>query len=66
MPLTRHEPTSKCIGCGCTDDQAFCNEETGEPCYWLRVDRQKGVGVCSECPAQVAGWDESHPPKVSA
>jgi hypothetical protein len=62
----KNEPVVQCIGCGCTDYQACINEISGEACFWLRVDRQKGDGVCSECLAHVAGWDESHSAKVSA
>lgn len=46
----------RCIGCGC-DDRHACQDEFGEPCGWLRIDRETGVGVCSECPDTVALWD---------
>jgi hypothetical protein len=36
---------ARCIQCGCTD---FC--ACLEGCYWIEVDRVKGVGVCSSCP----------------
>lgn len=45
-----------CIGCGCDDDSA-CVTVAGEPCSWLRVDRDAGVGVCSHCPEDVARFD---------
>lgn len=41
-----------CIGCGCDDNHAC-----GDGCYWLRVDRAEGSGVCSECEAHVEAWD---------
>lgn len=41
-----------CIGCGCHDYQAC---ESG--CWWLRVDYEAAVGVCSECKDHVARWD---------
>jgi hypothetical protein len=41
-----------CIGCGC-DDNHVC----GEGCYWLRLDRADGKGVCSECVEHVEAWD---------
>lgn len=41
-----------CVGCGC-DDLNAC--PLG--CAWLRVDRKKKIGVCSECPAEVKAWD---------
>lgn len=43
---------SMCIGCGCTD---VCACENG--CWWLRVDQQQQLGVCSECEQHVAAWD---------
>jgi hypothetical protein len=48
---------STCIGCGCTDHRACLNPHSGEPCSWLRVDRAKGTGVCSECPDFTSRWD---------
>ncbi len=46
-----------CIGCGCTDHAACTNHSTGEPCYWIRLDRSIALGVCSECGQHVARWD---------
>ncbi|EBW6037679.1 ParA family protein [Salmonella enterica subsp. enterica serovar Infantis] len=37
-----------CVGCGCTDNNA-CVNEFREPCHWLKVNRQTGLGVCSSC-----------------
>ncbi len=50
---------AKCVGCGCTDVCACLNDLTGEACYWLRLDRERGQGVCSECGEHVARWDAS-------
>lgn len=38
-----------CVGCGCTDSHA-CTDEWHDPCYWLKVDRNTKLGVCSLCP----------------
>lgn len=44
----RPEPKEAvCIGCGCSDTKA-CTDNN-EPCYWLKVDRKKAQGVCSNC-----------------
>ncbi|EIT6418004.1 ParA family protein [Salmonella enterica] len=37
-----------CVGCGCTDNNA-CVNEFREPCHWLKINRQTGLGVCSSC-----------------
>lgn len=42
------EPAT-CVGCGCTDSNA-CVNEYRETCYWLKVNRITGMGVCSCCP----------------
>lgn len=42
-----------CIGCGC-DEVHGC--DVG--CSWIRVDRDKGVGVCTECPDHVERFDQ--------
>jgi len=46
-----------CIGCGCDDGHACWNEVTELPCSWLRVDRGRGLGVCSSCPEHVSRWE---------
>lgn len=46
-----------CIGCGCHDLRACCNEDSGQPCAWVRLDRTAAAGVCSECSHLVARWD---------
>lgn len=46
---------SICVGCGC-DDHHAC-QPAG--CWWLRVDREKGEGVCSQCGGQVEPWDRA-------
>lgn len=43
---------ASCIGCGCDDFHAC---EDG--CYWLRVDYEEGLGVCSACAEFEAQWD---------
>ena len=48
---------SVCIGCGCHDMHACTNEITGEPCSWVRIDREISLGVCSECVRDVDRWD---------
>jgi hypothetical protein len=45
-----------CVECGC-DDNCAC--DLG--CYWLRVDRDAGKGVCSSCPSAVKAWDNQKP-----
>lgn len=49
---TATQDVATCVGCGCDDNHAC-----PFGCSWLRVDRKKKVGVCSECPAEVRGWD---------
>jgi len=46
----RQEAT--CIGCGCSDRHACVAPVTGA-CFWIKVDRELGIGVCSECPERV-------------
>lgn len=41
-----------CIGCGCNDLRA-CKGG----CWWLRVDYDAEVGVCSQCNGDVTAWD---------
>ncbi|EGN4906545.1 hypothetical protein IHZ02_001253 [Salmonella enterica] len=41
--------SATCVGCGCTDNNA-CVNEYHDTCYWLKVNRQSGLGVCSFCP----------------
>lgn len=43
---------AECLGCGCSDDEA-CDGG----CEWLRVDYDRGLGVCSNCPDDVAHFD---------
>jgi len=44
--------TAECLGCGCSDDGA-CDGG----CEWLRFDYDLGLGVCSNCPEEVAHFD---------
>jgi hypothetical protein len=46
------EQNAACIACGCTDRHACAGG-----CYWLRLDRGRGVGVCSACQPYTAAWD---------
>jgi hypothetical protein len=45
-----------CIGCGCTDGHACVHSVTG-PCWWIKVDRKLGIGVCSECEEKVETFE---------
>lgn len=40
--------SATCVGCGCIDNNA-CVNEYHDTCYWLKVNRQSGLGVCSFC-----------------
>jgi hypothetical protein len=45
-----------CIGCGCDDLHACFDEAAGQPCHWLVVDRDEGLGVCSVCGEHLVRW----------
>jgi len=45
-------PEAFCIGCGCSDGHA-CVSPVTEACFWIKVDREIGIGVCSECPEHI-------------
>lgn len=47
---------SHCIECGCNDMNACFDEEAGDACHWLELDRPAGKGVCSACPSAVKRW----------
>lgn len=47
--LSRAWMDAVCIGCGC-DTMHACVDQDGNACYWLKVDYEIGLGVCSECP----------------
>lgn len=47
-----------CIGCGCNDLRACWDDEALQPCHWVRVDRDAGLGVCSCCKELVQAWDD--------
>lgn len=49
--------SATCIGCGCTDNHACQDHETGEPCSWLEVDYSEKRGVCSSCSDQLERWN---------
>lgn len=44
-----------CIGCGA--DQLSIDRQGR---YWLRLNRDRGVGVCSACREFAAAWDAAH------
>lgn len=52
-PVPTPEPMASCIGCGCRDSHACDNG-----CEWLVVDYEVGLGVCSNCPGDMALWQE--------
>lgn len=52
------EMISTCIECGCNDLNACWDEEANNPCHWIRLDRDAGLGVCSACHDAAARWDE--------
>lgn len=57
-------PIAICVGCGCDDEHA-CLDAFDEPCFWLIVDRQARLGVCSQCPQHLAAWRRGYrTPKV--
>lgn len=51
------DDVSVCIGCGCDDLHACYDKTTGFGCSWVRLDREDGMGVCSECLGHVERWD---------
>lgn len=51
-----------CIGCGCTDSRpcvtfTYVHPVIG-PCFWVKVDYELGIGVCSECPERIEEFEE--------
>jgi hypothetical protein len=46
-----------CIGCGCDDDHACVDEDLDSACFWIRLDREEGKGVCSACEPHAEAWD---------
>lgn len=52
-----------CIGCGC-DDLHACVSETGDACYWLKVNYDTKQGVCSECEKLLEADIDQLPTKV--
>lgn len=50
--MEREGQLAVCIGCGCDDNHACPGG-----CSWLRVDRDAGLGVCSNCSEAAASWD---------
>ncbi|MCL4525557.1 MAG: hypothetical protein M1492_03485 [Gammaproteobacteria bacterium] len=52
MLTASRQEAAFCIECGC-DDYHAC----AVGCSWVRLDREAGLGVCSECLHRVADWD---------
>lgn len=48
-PYPAPSSVAVCIGCGCTDSRACPNG-----CSWLAVDRDQGIGICSNCEGRVS------------
>jgi uncharacterized protein (DUF2384 family) len=46
--------TAVCIGCGCVDQHA-CVDVFGTACHWSAVNRERGVGICSQCSELTSG-----------
>lgn len=57
MTIFDESDVCTCIGCGCDDNHACYDENTENPCHWLREDRDLGLGVCSVCKHLVEAWD---------
>ncbi len=57
MPLDRETQIATCIGCGCDDEHA-CVDVFHDACHWLKVDYEKGIGVCSQCRRYLKKWDK--------
>jgi hypothetical protein len=48
QPLVCADCLRTCAGCGCTDNNACIDPETGEPCAWAEgVD----IDICTRCAA---------------
>jgi hypothetical protein len=43
MPQLRQARVQRCRVCGCTEENACIDPDTGEPCYWVEPD------LCSVC-----------------
>ena len=56
-PWGTEQRVAVCIGCGCDDFNA-CNDPVHGPCHWLRLDREKGRGVCSSCRQKLDEWEQ--------
>lgn len=57
-PTAPEVKLAHCIGCGC-DDLHACADR----CWWLRVDYDAGIGVCSNCAEHAARWDQGDRPQ---
>lgn len=54
-----------CIGCGCSDSHACVTVRTiDDPvsilqgCFWVKVDYELRIGVCSECVENIEEYEE--------
>ncbi len=54
-----------CIGCGCRDSHAcvtalMLDDSITElsACFWIKVDYELGIGICSECPEKVEEFED--------
>lgn len=55
-PEDDEDGSMRCIGCDCNDARAC--DDFGEPCHWIRLDKIRGVGVCSGCPDHAERFDD--------
>ncbi len=60
--MTQNSGEAVCIGCGCCDSHACVTALTLDntelsACFWIKVDYELGIGVCSECPEKVEEFE---------
>lgn len=53
--IAQRETTAACIGCGADQLSVYRQGR-----YWLRLNRERGVGVCGACREFAAAWDAAH------
>ena len=67
MTKFAQEPWAKCLGCGCTDDNACNTDEIPERvCRWIIVDYIFNIGICTECWDSLEEFREAHSASVNA
>jgi hypothetical protein len=52
-----------CIGCDCTEISPCWGRDAAgqvEPCHWIALHDEDGVGVCSECPGELPRFVREH------